>query len=58
MAFVRVTAPDVAQELYQNKLLYEQARHDPIVLAWGWAETGWEYPLSCDNWKFYVQLED
>lgn len=57
--FVRVTDPDVAQELYRSKLLYEQQRNDPIVLAWGWG-TGpvWEHPLSCVNWKFYVQLED
>lgn len=56
--FVRVTDPDVAQELYRSKLLYEQQRNDPIVLAWGWMESGWEHPLWRANWKFYVQLED
>ena len=60
MAFVRVTDPDVAQELYANGLLYEKhADFDNPEVAADWSpHTTWSIRMHYREWSFYVRLDE
>jgi len=62
MAFVRVTDPELAAQLYDAGLLWEECGYDspchPIPARW-WNTTGkfWRSVMT-SSWRFYVLLED
>ena len=61
MAFVRVTDPEQASELYESGLLYEEDTSDDlgILPASGWSPaTPWDARLRYKGWQFYVHLEE
>lgn len=61
MAFVRVTDPELAAELYESGLLYEEDSSDElgILPAYGWSPaTRWDARLRYKGWQFYMLLEE
>ena len=59
MAFVRVTDPELARELRDNNLLYEQPYDGrvPTVIQWGW-DAGRLDEFLASSWKFYMYPEE
>ena len=64
MAFVRVTDPELAAQLYDAGLLYEECGYDsprhPIPARW-WNPTTdkfWLRIITDTSWRFYVLLEE
>ena len=64
MGFVRVTDPELAAQLYDAGLLYEECGYDsprhPIPARWwGWNPTSMFWLRIMDTrWRFYVLLEE
>lgn len=62
MAFVRVTDPELADELYRVGLLYEEyyteTGPDTIEPAYMWGSGGVSSAVRGDCWKFYIYTEE
>lgn len=63
MAFVRVTDPELAAQLYDAGLLYEECGYDspchPSPARW-WNPTTDKFwrSVMASSWRFYVLLEE
>jgi len=62
MAFVRVTDPELAAQLYDAGLLYEECGYDspchPIPAWRGMTPVKFWWSIMDTSWRFYVLLEE